>query len=35
MLIILEDGTEYEIGLEPGVKPKVLEIIRAIWERYY
>jgi hypothetical protein len=35
MLIILEDGTEYEIGLEDGVKQKVLEIIRAIWERYY
>ena len=34
MLIILEEGTEYEIGLEPGVKPKLLEIIRAIWERY-
>ena len=32
--IILEDGTEYEIGLDPGVKPKVLEIIRAIRERY-
>jgi hypothetical protein len=33
LLIILEDGTEYEIGLEEGVKPKVLEILRAIWER--
>jgi hypothetical protein len=35
LLIILEDGTEYEIGLDPGVKPKVLEIIRAIWECCY
>lgn len=35
MLIILEDGTEYEIGLESGVKQRALEIIRAIWERYY
>jgi hypothetical protein len=35
MLITLEDGTEYEIGFEPGVKQEVLEIIRAIWERYY
>jgi len=35
MLIILEDGTEYEIGLDPGVKPKVLEIVSTILERYY
>jgi hypothetical protein len=35
MRIVLEDGTEYEIGLERGVKPKVLDIIQAIWERYY
>ena len=34
LLIILEDGTAYEIGLDPGVKPKMLEIIRAIRERY-
>ncbi len=27
LLIILEDGTEYQIGLEPGVKSEVLEII--------
>jgi hypothetical protein len=35
MLIVLEDGTAYEIGLGPGLKSKVLEILRAIWERYY
>jgi len=35
MLITLPDGTQYEIGLEDGVKQKVLEIVRAIWERYY
>ena len=35
MLIILADGTEYEIGLEDGVKQKVLEIVRAIWDRYH
>jgi hypothetical protein len=35
MRIVLEDGTAYEIGLERGVKPKVLDIIQAIWERYY
>lgn len=34
LLIVLEDGTEYEIGLDPGVKPKVLEILEAIWERH-
>jgi hypothetical protein len=33
VLIILEDGTAYEIGLDPGVKPQVLEILNAIWER--
>jgi hypothetical protein len=32
--IVLEDGTEYEIGLDPGVKPQVLEILEAVWERY-
>jgi hypothetical protein len=32
LLIIMEDGTEYECGLAPGVKEKVLEIIQAIWE---
>jgi hypothetical protein len=35
MLIIREDGTEHEIGLEPGVKPKVVEIVSAVLERYY
>ena len=34
LLIILEDGREYGMGLDPGVKPKMLEIIRAICERY-
>ena len=32
MLIILADGTEYEIGLEPGVKQKALDILQALWE---
>ncbi len=32
VLIIMEDGTEYEFGLDSGVKEKVLEIIQAIWE---
>jgi hypothetical protein len=35
MLIILEDGKAYEIGLDAGVKQRVLEVIQAIWERYY
>jgi hypothetical protein len=35
MRIGLGGGTEHEIGLERGVKPEVLGITQAIWERCY
>jgi hypothetical protein len=34
LLIILEDGTEYEIGLDEGVKTEVLKMLKAILARY-